>query len=153
MNGTVKIICISPVAGQPMQNVTEVEAVAGRGLKGDRYEAGEGSFNKGKLGTGQVTLMNSTFFEGSGYTFIDSRRNILTEDVELMYLIGREFKIGGARFRGLKYCSPCERPKHLADSVLSFKNIFFDRGGLIAEIIEGGVIKVGDPVIPPPKSY
>ena len=28
-------ICISPVAGEPMQRVMEVEAIAGEGLKGD----------------------------------------------------------------------------------------------------------------------
>lgn len=153
MNGTIKAICIGPVAGGPMQNVSEVEAIAGRGLKGDRYEAGEGSFNKGKPGTRQVTLMNITFFEGSGFTFIDSRRNILVENVELMYLINREFEIGEAFFRGLKYCAPCERPSKLIGNTRSFKLAFHDRGGLIAEIIGGGIIRVGDLVIPPAKSY
>lgn len=46
MNGTVKAICIGPVAGGPMQEIMEVEAIAGQGLKGDRYATCEGSFNK-----------------------------------------------------------------------------------------------------------
>ncbi len=50
MNGRIGMLCIPPVAGQPMQRVSEVEAIAGSGLKGDRYASAEGSFNKGKLG-------------------------------------------------------------------------------------------------------
>ena len=153
MNGIVKAICIGPVAGGPMQVVTEVEAIAGQGLKGDRYTTGQGSFNKGKQGVRQVTLMNTIFFERSGFEFKDSRRNLFVEGVELMWLIGREFQIGTACFRGVKYCDPCTRPSKLSDKQKSFKETFFDRGGLNAEIIEGGVIKTGDQVIPPPKGY
>jgi hypothetical protein len=55
--------------------------------------------------------------------------------------------------RGVKYCDPCTRPSKLSGKTKSFKERFFDRGGLIAEIIEGGVITVGDQLIPPPKGY
>ncbi len=153
MNGTVVGICISPVAGEPMQLVTEVEAIAGAGLKGDRYAMGEGSFNKGSPGKRQVTFMNAIFFEGSGFDYVDSRRNIVTSGIELMWLIGREFRICHARFRGLKYCDPCTRPSKLSGKERSFQEAFFDRGGLAAEIIEGGMIRLGDAVIPPPKGY
>ena len=153
MNGTVVSLCIGPVAGGSMQLVEEVEAIAGQGLKGDRYATGEGSFNKGKQGNRQVTLMNAIFFDGSGFEFKDSRRNIFVQGVELMWLIGREFQIGTAHFRGVKYCDPCIRPSKLSGKQKSFKETFFDRGGLIAEVIESGVIKTGDPVIPPPKGY
>ena len=97
--------------------------------------------------------MNVIFFEESGFSFEDSRRNIFLRGVELMWLIGREFQIGTARFRGVKYCDPCTRPSKLSGNQKSFKETFFDRGGLIAEVIESGVIKTGDPVIPPPKDY
>ena len=136
-----------------MQHVQEVEAVARQGLKGDRYATGEGSFNKGKQGNRQVTLMNTVFFDGSGFEFKDSRRNIFVQGVELMWLIGREFQIGTARFRGVKYCDPCTRPSKLSGKQKSFKETFFDRGGLIAEVIEDGTIKTGDWVVPPPKGY
>ncbi len=153
MNATVKGICIGPEAGKPMIRVKKVRAIAGRGLEGDRYATGNGSFNRGRQGKRQVTLMNAIFFKGSGYGFADSRRNIFTEGVELMDLIGKEFTIGEARFRGVKYCDPCERPKKLSRKRKSFKTAFFDRGGIVAEIIEDGIIEVGDPVIPPPKGY
>ena len=153
MAGTVTAIYICPVAGGTMCQVTNIEAIAGQGLKGDRYATGEGSFNEGKQSVRQVTLMNSIFFEKSGFEFKDSRRNLFVEGVELMWLIGRGFQIGTAHFRGVKYCDPCNRPSKLSGKEKSFKETFFDRGGLIAEIIEGGVIKVGDLIIPPPKDY
>ncbi len=153
MNGIVKAICICPVAGEPMQQVSEVEAIAGMGLQGDRYCKTQGSFNRLIKGKRQVTLINGVFFEGSGFEFTDSRRNIVTMDVELMWLIGRDFHVGTARFRGLKYCDPCNRPSKLSCKEKSFKEAFLDRGGLIAEIIEGGIIKINDLVIPPPKGY
>lgn len=153
MNGHVVAIYICPTAGGEMQSVQEVDALAGQGLKGDRYAAGEGSFNRGKQGNRQVTLINGIFFEESGFDFADTRRNIVTLGVELMWLIGREFTIGEARFRGVKYCDPCDRPSRLTGKKTSFKNTFLDRGGLVAEVVTDGVIKVGDSVIPPPKGY
>lgn len=151
MNATVKGICIGPEAGKPMIRVKEVRAIAGRGLEGDRYAAGKGSFNRGARGNCQVTLMNAMFFRRSGFEFPDSRRNIFTEGVELMDLIGKEFTIGTVRFRGVEYCAPCERPKKLSRKRKSFKKAFFDRGGILAKVLTDGIIKVGDPVIPTPK--
>lgn len=127
-----------------MQSVQEVTAIAGHGLEGDRYAATAGSYNKKKPGHRQVTLINGLFFKGSGFDPVESRRNIVTRDVELMILIGKDFNIGSARFRGVKYCDPCTRPNNLCGKKESFREAFFDRGGLIAEILEGGVIKTGD---------
>lgn len=152
-NGTVAALYISPIAGEPMQYAAAVEALAGLGLKGDRYAAGEGSYNKGKRGERQVTLINSHFFVGTPFSYIESRRNIVTTGVELMWLIGREFKMGGAVLRGVKYCDPCTRPSKLSGNAESFKDIFHDAGGLVAEILQDGIIKVNDAVIPPPKGY
>lgn len=151
--GIVVCICIGPKAGEPMQQHIAARAVAGAGLEGDRYGRGDGSFNKGNLGKRQVSLMNALFFPGTGFTYADSRRNIFTSGVELMWLIGREFKIGEARMLGVKYCEPCERPSKLKGVTTSFAEVFHDRGGIIAEVLEGGVIRIDDEVIPPPKHY
>jgi len=153
MNGIIKAICIAEVAGAPMREVQMVEAVAGVGLAGDRYAKAEGSFNRGRLGKNQVTLMNTIFFEGTEFAFTDSRRNLFVEGTELMWLIGRDFQIGTARFRGVKYCDPCQRPSKLSGKTRSFKEAFLDRGGLRADVLESGTIRVGDVLIPPPKGY
>lgn len=152
-NGTVKAICIGAVAGGPMQAVQSAEAIAGQGLSGDRYSRGEGSFNKGRQGKRQVTLINGCFFPDRGFEYVDTRRNIVTLAVELMDLIGKEFRVGEALLRGIKYCDPCLRPSKLSGKTAAFKDVFHDRGGLVAEVLEGGLIKVDDLVVPPKKDY
>lgn len=97
--------------------------------------------------------MNTRFLKGTSFTPEMTRRNVFVEEVELMWLIGRRFQIGQATFVGVKYCDPCMRPSKLSVTKESFKNIFEDCGGLIAVVIEGGLIKIGDLVIPPPKGY
>ena len=152
MNGKVVAICVAPNAGSVMETRKKVRAIVGKGLEGDRYFRGTGSFNKGQ-GRHQVTLINSRFFSGSGFSHLESRRNIVTSDVELYWLIGREFQIGNATFRGVKYCEPCERPSKLAGKKESFKKIFEDCGGITAEVIKGGEVWIGCEIIPPPKEY
>lgn len=145
-SGTVVAICICLAAGAPMLEVQEVTAEAGSGLVGDRYCGGNGSWNKDKPGERQVTFMNTIFFTDSGFTYADSRRNMFVEGLELMDLIGKEFTVGDVTFRGVKYCDPCDRPNNLAGIKKSFREAFWDRGGLIAEILSSGTINVGDTV-------
>lgn len=151
-DGTVVAICISPIAGELMQHVGLVRAITGAGLSGDRYANGEGSYNKGRRGKRQVTLINGILFEDTIFEYADSRRNIVTEGVELMDLIGKKFRIGHARMHGIKYCDPCNRPSKLSGKK-GFQKSFHDRGGLVAEVIESGIIKVGDEIVPPKKDY
>lgn len=136
-----------------MLYVSEALALAGLGLQGDRYSACVGSYNKGSPGKRQVTLINGLFFAGSVFDYVDSRRNIVTLGVELMNLFGKEFQVGEARLRGLKYCDPCLRPGKIVGKQASFKEAFHDRGGLVAEILQGGLIKVGSPIVPPRKNH
>ena len=144
VNGNVVAIFIAPIAGGKMEEVETVEAVAGAGLAGDRYSTGEGSFNRGRQGRRQVTLINAMFFQDNNFEYAESRRNIVTQGVELMWLIGREFQIGKARFRGQYYCDPCLRPTRLSGKTEKFLEVFSDRGGLVAEILESGAIQKGD---------
>ncbi len=162
MNATVVAMFICPKAGDPMQPMCEAKAIAKKGLEGDRYCTGEGSFSFKAKGffrrwlktTRQVTLVNSAAFTGSGFNYSESRRNIITSpDIELMDLVGRDLRVGTAHFRGIKYCDPCNRPSKLCGKEKSFKEAFFNQGGLIAEVIEGGVIRVGDMIILIPLNY
>ena len=152
-NGSILALCIGSVAGAQMLQVESVQAIEGQGLEGDRYSRGEGSFNKGRQGKRQVTLINGCFFAGSGFEYVDTRRNIVTLGVELMDLIGKEFQVGEATLRGVKYCDPCLRPSKLSGKSIAFRDAFHDRGGLVAEVIKSGMLKVGDAVVPPKKDY
>ena len=153
MEGKVVAICVCATAGGQMRTVQVVQAIVGIGLEGDRYATGGGSFNKDMVGKRQVTLMNAIFFENSGFEYADSRRNLFVTGVELMWLVGREFRVGQALLRGVKYCDPCNRPSKLSGKGASFKDTFFDRGGLVAEVLEGGLIMIDDLVVPPLKGY
>jgi MOSC domain-containing protein YiiM len=100
-----------------------------------------------------VTLINALFVQGSGFEYVETRRNIATLGVELMDLIGQEFAVGDAMMRGLEYCYPCLRPSVLSNKNIAFRDAFHDRGGLVAEVLKSGLIRVGSPVIPPKKHY
>lgn len=152
-NGSVVAIYIVPKAQEPMMRVESVLAIAGQGLEGDRYCRGEGSFNRGKQGKRQVTLINARFFAGTQFQYEHSRRNIVVDGVELMRTIGEEFQIDGVVLRGIKYCEPCQTPNKLARIPENFQYTFADRGGVVAEILKGGVISILSVVVPPPKNY
>ncbi len=151
MPGKVVGIFICPVAGQSMQATQTVEAITGLGLKGDRYATGEGTWNAGRIGHRQVTLINDAAIVGSGYLQIETRRNIVTADVELNRFLGERFQIGGVILRGVKYCYPCHRPKELGGLRLreapDFPIAFHDRAGIVAEILVSGPLTLGDEVM------
>lgn len=149
MNGKVVAIFTSSIARGAMQSQNIVEAVKGKGLKGDRYFRGGGSYNKGRQGFRQVTLIDAAAFANSGFSFSESRRNIVTEGVDLLSLIGKEFQIGGVRMKGIENCPPCHIPSRLSGKDVSFKDMFDGRGGLIAEVLSNDTVRVGNPVILP----
>lgn len=147
LHGVVTAIFISLEARQPMTSVAEVRAIAGQGLEGDRYSREAGTFSE-KSPTNHVTLIEAEALEaaardyGLDFAGIESRRNLLTRNVSLNYLVGREFRIGPVRLRGLKLCEPCEHLEKLTRKKLI--KALRHRGGLRAEILCDGPIKVGD---------
>ena len=132
-----------------MQSVSEARAVPGLGLEGDRYFAHQGTFSKPEPDR-ELTLIEVEAVEAMkteldvDYGLGDSRRNIVTRGVPLNHLVGREFWIGEVRARGLKLCEPCG---HLAR--LSHEKVLpglVHRGGLRAQILTEGMIRVGQAV-------
>ncbi len=138
-----------------MQRLNQALAIAGGGLEGDRYCTGEGSFNRGYPTIRPLTLINYRFVAGTPHEHTH-RRNIAIAGIELMYAFGRYEKthinIGNVVVEIHKYCDPCDRPDKLAGTK-GFKNALQDCGGVVANVIEGGIIRIGDTVIPPPKKY
>ena len=137
-------------AGEDLGETTRVKAVAGKGLEGDRYFDGTGSFSK-KPGSGrQVTLIEMEAIEAleseSGVKIApaEARRNIVTRGVALNHLVGRDFKIGECRMRGIRLCEPCSYLAGLTSEKVRVGLIH--RGGLRADIVEGGIIRAGDAV-------
>lgn len=148
---TVTAILISPASAGPITEVESARAIAGRGFEGDRYEAGIGAFSN-KPGTGrQVTLIEAEAMEafeseyGESLTAAEARRNIVTRGVRLNDLVGREFMVGEVRVLGCRLCEPCN---HLVKLTAKPKVLpgLAHRGGLRAEFLSDGVVRVGDRV-------
>lgn len=150
--GSVAGIYIAPEAAGPIVSLAEVDAVPGRGLEGDRYFAGEGTYSN-TPGTGrQVTLIEQEALAaaasdyGVGLEPGQSRRNIETVGVPLNHLVGKEFMVGEVRLLGMRLNEPCA---HLAKlSKRGVVKALTHRGGLRADVLAGGTIRVGDPIRP-----
>ena len=149
-NGSVHSIHIAPVASEATVPVEEVRAVAGQGLEGDRYFDGKGSWSR-TPGTGrQVTLIELEAIEALERDYKmkiepgQARRNIVTRGVALNHLVGREFSVGEVVLLGLRLCEPCNHLAGLTDEKV--RQGLVHRGGLRADIVSGGVIRVGDAV-------
>lgn len=151
-SGRVAGIFIAPRGGAPMTSVEEVRAVEGQGLEGDRYFDRVGTYSD-RAGTGrEVTLIESEAVEAAGRDYGlrlaagNARRNVVTAGVSLNHLVGQEFTVGDVRLRGMRLCEPCE---HLAEMTgQPVVKALVHRGGLRAEIVSGGMIRVGDPILP-----
>ena len=150
-NGVVERLYIGAEATKPMTERWEVIALDGQGIQGDRYAEGRGTFSN-KAGTGRhVTLIEAEAIEavakGKDITPEQMRRNIVTRGVPLNHLVGSEFKVGDAIFRGMRLCEPCGHLSRLLNDE-ELKIAFLHRGGLRAEIIRGGPIRVKDAIAP-----
>lgn len=132
-----------------MRAVSEVQAVAGRGLEGDRYHDGTGTYFKPEPDC-QVTLIEIEALEALEIDYQltlpadQSRRNLLTRGIALNHLADKFFRVGEVQFCGHRLCEPC---KHLEQVTgLAVRAGLVHRGGLRAEIVKGGLIRAGDAI-------
>jgi len=151
-NGEVVSIQVSEKAGFRMIAVREARAVVGRGLEGDRYFNQAGTYSDRPDPGREVTLIESEAIEALERDLQikldakDSRRNIVTKGVPLNHLVGRRFVVGDVGLRGISLCEPCSYVESL--TVKGVKNGLLHRGGLRAQILNSGTIRVGDRVNP-----
>lgn len=150
--GSVYEVYIAGLAGALMTRVPGVMAVADRGLEGDRYCLGKGSFSRWPDSGRAVTFIARETIEAVLAEFgIDlsagrSRRNIVTEGVGLDALNGKKFCIGQALLRGSRVAAPCRYLERLTEPGVF--EALRGRGGLRADILEAGVISEGDLIVP-----
>ncbi|HEV2390907.1 MAG TPA: MOSC domain-containing protein [Verrucomicrobiae bacterium] len=149
--GTVLEIFIASAAMAKMMSRPTVRALPRKGLEGDRYFFGRGTFSPKPQKTDfELTLIEdekiAAFAAKSGIAFsgTDARRNVVTKGVNLNELVGQEFYLGKVRIRGIRLCEPCA---HLASlSVPAILKGLVHQGGLRAQILSEGQIRVGDEI-------
>jgi MOSC domain-containing protein YiiM len=150
-NGKVESIHIASAAAGPVRALDHAVLIPGVGLEGDRYALKQGTFYKPEPDF-ELTLIEVEAIEALRREYDielaagDARRNIVTRDVPLNHLVGREFVIGEVRIRGIRLCEPCDHLQRFTGKQL-IKGLRH-RGGLRAQILTPGTIRVGDRINP-----
>lgn len=147
VDGRVELLVLADSAAGPLRSVERVEAVPGRGLRGDRYFEGAGTFS-GNTGNGrEVTLVEAEHLDALGLIeYPDARRNVVTRGIDLNALVGRRFAIGDVALVGRRLCEPCAHLARLTEP--GVLRGLVHKGGLRADLVTGGELRVGAPVRP-----
>lgn len=150
-------IHIGPTASVAMEEVSAANFVAGRGIEGDRYFLGTGTYSA-KPDFREVTVFELEVLEAlarndpplqSGPIKLrpaDHRRNLTVCGVPLNHLVGRRFRVGKAVLFGGRLNSPCKYLEKLLDLPVYLP--LYNRSGLNCRIEKGGIVHRGDPVEP-----
>lgn len=143
--GSVEGIFVAPSASEPTQSLSAARARGGHGLEGDRHTVGRGTFPSGLPGSA-LTLIEAEVCDSFDppLTPDEHRRNVVTRDIDLNRLAGHEFVIGELRCRGMRLCEPCTVVQRYAERPVL--RALVHRGGLRADILSDGVVRVGDSV-------
>ena len=150
MTGRVREIWTAPVAAAPMVRLPSAQALTGIGLAGDRYALGGGTWARYPELEKQLTLIDADEVAAAGREAGvdlapgDTRRNVVTEGIDLPALVGRYFTVGEVLLFGSKRCPPCRHLERLTGHTLI--KALATRGGINAAVFAGGAISDGDAV-------
>jgi len=148
--GRLEHIHITGAKSQPMQALDRATLVAGRGIEGDRYLLGTGTYSIKPGDDRQITLIEAEMLErvaadnGTPIAMNEHRRNLTVRGVPLQHLVGLRFRVGEVVLEGVRINQPC---KYL--NLMLKRDVYmalWNRSGLNARIIEGGTIRPGDRV-------
>jgi len=156
-SGRLLHIHIAKRASLAMEELDEAKLVAGRGIDGDRYFYGTGTYSP-KPDAREVTLIEMEVLEAIArgdppapgkqveLAPVDHRRNLTTLGVPLNHLVGRRFKVGEAVLIGGRLNFPCRYLEKLLGRPVYTP--LLNRSGLNCRIEVGGTIRKGDPITP-----
>jgi MOSC domain-containing protein YiiM len=148
--GRVVSIFVASKAGALMEARDEVKATPGRGIAGDRYFEGTGFWSNHPGEGREITLVEMEAIEGLAREKnialkpAEMRRNLVTRGVPLNHLVGKEFQVGDVRLVGIRLCEPCHYLEEMTTKGVQAGLIH--RGGLRANVLTSGVVRVGDSV-------
>jgi len=136
---TVEAIHLGAEGVRELWAVDEVQAVAGKGLEGDRHFHEEGA------APGQaLTLVEAEVVEAVGLAVGETRRQLTVRGVALNDLVGKRFRVGEVECYGVELCEPCSHLEAMTRPGIIRELVH--RAGINADIVAGGVIRVGDSV-------
>jgi len=150
--GVLTGIWLTPETAAPMRRVPSAQLLAGRGLEGDRYALGGGTWAQYPDLEKQLTLIDAADVAavaaevGVPLTPGDTRRNLVTAGVDLPALVGRWFAVGDALLFGVKRCPPCTHLERLTGARLI--KAMVHRGGINAAVFAGAPVAEGALVRP-----
>ena len=147
-----------------MESMMDAELVAS-GIQGDRYASNKGAYSDTSpskirhislITAAGIETANEWLMADNEPTFSDAetRRNVVIANMsadELNQLVGQTFYLGELLLKGVELCTPCQRPAQLQHKP-NFMEAFEGRGGLRAEILQVGIISVGDVLQPKSKA-
>ena len=122
--------------------VERVEAVAGKGLTGDRYYFADGA----KPGLA-LTLIEADVVADVALAPGQTRRQLTVSGTGLLELVGKHFRVGAVECFGVEICEPCLHLQELTRPGIIKELVH--RAGLNADILTDGTISVGDEVVAP----
>lgn len=129
-----------PAGEHAILAVEQIECVAGRGIRGDRF------FDFKENYTGQITFFSLTVFDALCRELNlptaqpqGTRRNAFVRGVELNALVGKQFEVQGVGFEGVEESKPC----HWMNSALGAgaEKWLRGRAGLRCRILSDGVLR------------
>jgi hypothetical protein len=156
-SGRLLHIHIAARASLPMQELEHATLIAGRGIEGDRYFSGTGTYSI-KPDAREVTLIEMEVLEAIArgdppapgekveLAPVEHRRNLTTRGVPLSHLVGKRFKVGEAVLVGGRLNFPCRYLEKLLGRPVY--TALLNRSGLNCRIEVGGIIRKGDSISP-----
>ena len=146
-------IIIGDEAKKPLRYIETVNAIKDKGLEGDRYFYGVGTFNKPQLSqqVREISILNYDALETCNsrientLDFLDLRRNLIIKNFDAESIGDKVFSIGSAKFRIVRTCPPCRYLSRLlnTDMITGLKYI----GGYRASIVQSGSLAAGDKIV------
>ena len=135
-NGIVVSVQVCARHRAPMKKLDTVRAIENRGLEGDRHAMPDSSR--------QVLLLEAETLERYDVPIGAIRENITTRGIELMSLKqSTRLQIGEAIFETTKECTPCS----MVDDVrMGLREVLQGQRGMLARVVRGGEIRVGDEI-------
>ena len=135
----VEAIHLGPDKVGELSTVGSAQAVAGKGLEGDRH------FKENGAKPGQaLTLVEAAEVERVGLSAGATRRQLTVSGTGLNDLVGKRFKVGDVECYGVELCEPCEHLESMTRPGIIKELVH--RAGLNADILTDGTIAVGDAV-------